>query len=112
MKMDAETRKRCEAEARVIKALAHPTRVFLVEELAAGPRCVCELTALVDADISTVSKHLSILKNAGIVQDDRQGNQVFYSLRVPCILNFFQCVDAVLESVAEERRMVTRIART
>ncbi|HOQ89913.1 MAG TPA: metalloregulator ArsR/SmtB family transcription factor [Candidatus Hydrogenedentes bacterium] len=109
--METVRQKRCEAQARVIKALAHPTRVFLVEELANGPRCVCELTALVGTDISTVSKHLAILKNAGIVQDERRGTQIFYSLRVPCILNFFQCVGAVLEAVAEEHQAVVLNAR-
>jgi len=110
--MDAIARKRCEIQARVIKALAHPTRVFLVQELAGGPRCVCELTALADVDISTVSKHLAILKNAGIVQDERKGTQIFYSLRVPCILNFFQCVGAVLEAVAVEHQAVLHTTRS
>lgn len=110
--MNAVTRKQYEAQAKVFKALAHPTRVFLVDELAGGPRCVCELTALADADISTVSKHLAILKNAGIVQDKRRGTQIFYSLRIPCILNVFQCVGAVLEAVAEEYQAVVRTARS
>ena len=56
------------ARAKVIKAMAHPTRLFVVEELSQhGQRCVCELTAMIGADMSTVSRHLTILKNAGIV---------------------------------------------
>lgn len=85
-----------ESRARIIKAMGHPTRLFMVEELARGERCVCELTDMVGDDISTVSKHLSILRNAGIVSDEKRGNQVFYSLRVPCILKFISCVEAVL----------------
>ena len=81
--------------ARIIKALAHPVRLFFVEELARQERCVCELTEMVGFDISTVSKHLSVLKNAGIVIDDKRGNQVFYRLVTPCILNFFGCIEAV-----------------
>jgi len=91
-------RKLYEARARVIKAMAHPTRLFIVEELSSGERCVCELTEMVGADVSTVSKHLSLLKYAGIVEDDKRGTQVFYSLKVPCVLNFFTCVESVLES--------------
>ena len=91
-----------EARARVMKALAHPTRLFIVDELSRGERCVCELTDGIGADMSTVSKHLSVLKGAGIVSDDRRGVQVFYRLRVPCILNFFGCVEAVLEEVGRE----------
>lgn len=87
-----------EARARVIKAMAHPTRLFMVEELSKGERCVCDLTEMVGADTSTVSRHLSLLKNAGIVDDDKRGTQVFYSLKVPCVLNFFTCVESVLDS--------------
>lgn len=91
-----------EARVQVVKAMAHPTRMFIVDELSrSGERCVCELTEMVGADISTVSKHLSLLKNAGIIAHEKRGNQVYYSLRVPCILDFFRCVESVLESNAE-----------
>ena len=83
-----------------MKALAHPSRLFIVDELSRGERCVCELTEMVGADVSTVSKHLAVLKDAGLVLDDRRGQQVFYRLRVPCILNFFGCVEAVIEEKA------------
>ncbi len=91
-----------EARAKVMKALAHPTRLFIVDELSRGERCVRDLTEKIGADVSTVSKHLSVLKNAGIVRDEKRGVQVFYRLRVPCILNFFGCVEAVLEEVGRE----------
>ena len=102
--MEPQTKALFEARARVIKAMAHPTRLFVVDELSRGERCVCELTEMIGADVSTVSKHLSVLKQAGIVLDERQGQQVFYRLRVPCILGFFGCVEAVLEEVAECKR--------
>ena len=91
-----------EARAKVLKALAHPSRLFIVEELEKTERCVCDLTEQIGADVSTISKHLSVLKQAGIVTDEKRGNQVFYQLRVPCILNFFGCVESVLEAQAAE----------
>jgi DNA-binding transcriptional ArsR family regulator len=100
--------KEFEAKARIVKAMSHPTRLFLVEELSKGERCVCELTQMVGDDISTVSKHLSILKGAGIVSDDKRGAQVFYSLRIPCVLNFFSCVESVLKTNAMERALQAR----
>jgi len=100
--MEKKLRARYNARARIVKALAHPTRLFIVDELAKGERCVCELTAMVGADISTVSKHLSLLKAAGIIVDEKRGTQVFYSLRVGCVLKFFDCVEAVMRSVAKE----------
>lgn len=101
--MDERTQARLEARARVIKAMAHPTRLFIVDELSRGERCVCEITEMVGADISTVSKHLAILKNVGIVQDSRRGSQVWYRLRCPCVTSFFECVESVLKLNAEEQ---------
>ena len=106
--MNARDRARYEARATVIKAMGHPTRLFIVEELSRQERCVCELTEMVGADVSTVSKHLSVLKNAGIVQDEKRGSQVFYSLLVPCVLNFFSCVESVLETRAKEQAQSAR----
>ena len=100
--MDRKTAARFEARARIIKALAHPTRLFIVDQLAQQERCVCELTEMVGADTSTVSKHLSLLKSAGLVQDDKRGTQVFYQLTMPCVLNFLNCVETVHKEVAEE----------
>ncbi len=81
-----------------MKAMAHPSRLFIIDELSRGERCVNELTELVGHDVSTVSKHLSILKKAGIVEDEKRGLQVFYRLKIPCVLNFFHCVESVLQS--------------
>ena len=107
--MDSRTKSVYEARARVVKALAHPTRLFIVDELSRhGERCVCELTEMVGADMSTVSKHLSILKSVGVVDDDKRGNQVYYRLAVPCIVNFFKCIESVLRARDEDRRRVLR----
>ena len=104
MKLTRATRGRYEAKARMMKALAHPTRLFMVEELANGERCVCELRDMVGADISTVSKHLALLKTAGIVTDDKRGLQVFYRLKTPCVLGFFDCVQKVKRAVTPAKR--------
>src|SRR5664279_1588388 len=95
--MRTKTQERLKAQARVLKALAHPTRLLLVEELARKTRCVCELRDAAGLDISTVSKHLSLLRNAGIVEDEKRGLKVFYSLETPCVLNFFTWVASVEE---------------
>jgi ArsR family transcriptional regulator len=101
-------RARLFARARVIKAMAHPTRLFIVDELSRGERCVCELTEMIGADVSTVSKHLAILRETGIVRDEKRGANVYYQLRVPCVMSFFSCVESVLVSTAEEQAKVLR----
>ena len=93
--MRTKTQERLRAQAQVLKALAHPTRLLLVEEMARKSKCVCELTDAAGLDISTVSKHLALLRNAGIVEDEKRGLKVFYSLKTPCVLNFFKCVESV-----------------
>jgi ArsR family transcriptional regulator len=91
-------------QAQVLKALAHPSRLGMVELLADGERCVCDLQRVVGADMSTVSKHLSVLKAAGIVRDEKRGLQVFYSLRFPCVCNFLSCVNELMSTAADEQR--------
>ena len=107
--MNAKDQAKYEARARVIKAMAHPTRLFLVDELSRnGPRCVRDLTGMVGADMSTVSRHLAILKEAGIIDDEKRGAQVYYRLRMKCMLSFFDCVEAVLQRNAKDRMKVLR----
>jgi DNA-binding transcriptional ArsR family regulator len=103
--MNAKTQAKYEARANILKAMAHPTRLFIVDELARnGERCVCELTAMVGADMSTVSRHLAMLKGAGIIADEKRGAQVYYRLRVKCVLDFFECVESVMECNARQQQ--------
>ncbi|WP_460167486.1 ArsR/SmtB family transcription factor [Thermostilla marina] len=102
--IDSQTKRRLEARVKVLKALAHPTRLFIVQELSrCEEKCVCELTEMIGADMSTVSRHLALLKNAKLIEDDKRGAQVFYRLRVRCILNFLDCVDSVLQEDLNEQ---------
>lgn len=108
--MNRETQTLYEARARIIKAMAHPTRLFIVDHLSRGTSCVAELTRLVGADMSTVSKHLTVLKAAGIVEDRKQGAQVYYTLRVPCVMNFFGCVESILQTNADRQQGLVQIS--
>jgi ArsR family transcriptional regulator len=90
-------RERYEARARIAKALAHPSRQLMLDALSDGELCVGELTQLVGADQSTVSKHLAVLRQAGLVQDRKDGSMTLYGLRVQCLDGFWKCLEAVLE---------------
>ncbi len=89
-----------EAKATIIKAMAHPTRLLIIEELSRQEHCVCELTEMIGADTSTVSKHLAILKNAGVVTDEKRSQMVYYSLAMPCTVNFLFCLKTVIQEKA------------
>lgn len=102
--MEPRTQAYYAARARVVKALAHPTRLFVVDELSRhGKRCVYELTDMVGADVSTVSKHLTILKNAGIVCDERHGSQIFYKLTLNCVGNLLRCVETLIQKATQRQ---------
>lgn len=91
----AKTRARSELRAQVVKALAHSSRILIAEALIDGERCVYDLTKIVGSDMSTVSKHLAVMKAAGLVEVDKRGLNVFYRLRCPCLGDFFRCVDTI-----------------
>ena len=91
-------KRKYEELARISKALAHATRLYLIHKLYEKEYCVKDLTEMVGADISTVSKHLSILKNAGIIIDEKRGNCVYYKLQCTCVLSMFNCLTNVIDS--------------
>ena len=103
--MDRKTLAKYEIRARIVKAMAHPARLMIVDELAKnGERCVCELTEMVGTDMSTVSRHLAQLKQAGLIADEKRGKLVYYSLRVKCVLNFFSCIESVIKCNAQDQQ--------
>ncbi len=95
--MTESEKRKIKARAIILKALAHPSRLLIVEKLSEKSYCVCELTAMIGADTSTVSKHLSILRNAGIISDRKQGTSVYYSLEAQCLMKLLDCVESVIE---------------
>ena len=102
------SRQRYEARARIAKALAHPSRLLMLDALADGEMCVCKLTELVGADQSTVSKHLAVLKQAGIVTDRKEGAMTFYSLKIGCLQGFWECVETVLRENLKTQQAAIR----
>ena len=105
--MKEKSRYHYEARAKVAKALAHPSRLLILDALKDQDRCVCKLTDLVGADQSTVSKHLSILKNAGLVEDRKAGSMVYYRNTCKCLDGFFECIESVLkQNIKSQQKML------
>ena len=93
--MKEELLKKYKNRSEVIKALAHPARLFMIDFLSDGEKCVCRFTEELGLDQSTVSKHLAVLKNAGLVTDEKRGLNVFYKLKCCCITDIFTCIESV-----------------
>ena len=88
----------------VLKAIAHPSRLLITEALMEGEQCVQDLREMVGDDLSTVSKHLSILRSAGVLVSQKRGQNVFYALACDCFGDFLQCVDRVCPPPKASRR--------
>ncbi len=85
------------AQAKMFKALGHPSRLLMVDALRDGEKCVCDLQALIGDDMSTVSRHLSVLREAGIVSSEKRGTNIYYSLSLCCLEQFLACTGQILE---------------
>ena len=87
------------ARAEILKAIAHPTRILILEALSQGDRCVNDMRTLVPTSLPTLSRHLDKLKRVGIVTERREGPRVIHHLACPCMLQALECTCGVLQSV-------------
>jgi ArsR family transcriptional regulator len=94
-----------EIRSKIIKSLAHPVRLMIVELLKDGELPFSKINDLFENDKSTVSKHLLVLKEAGIVSSRKSGLDMIYKLEVPCITDFFGCVTAVIENTVKRQQV-------
>ena len=85
-----------EKQAKIFKAIGHPGRLMMVEALLESPKSVSDLTKIVKLEMPTVSRHLSILKEAQVLRAQKTGNTMLYSIALPCLRNFLNCSKAVV----------------
>ena len=82
--------------ARALKALAHADRLAVVRFLSGGERCVCELREIMGSQMPTVSRHLKLMVDAGLLESRREGQKILYRLKTPCVADFVGCLESVL----------------
>ena len=87
-----------QAQAKIFKALGHPSRLLIVDALRQGEKCVCDLQVLVGHDMSTVSKHLAVLREAGVVASAKRGTNIYYRLALCCLDTFLKCTEEAVRS--------------
>lgn len=80
----------------IFKALSNPVRLEIVDLLLNGEMCVCEITERLDCGQSHISKNLAKLREAGLIKDRKEGLNVYYSLRIGCMAEFFGCLNSIL----------------
>jgi len=87
----------------ILKALAHPTRIAIVERLLEGEQTAGEIFSLFSFDISTVSRHLSVLKNAGLISNRREGASLIYNIATPGVASGLASAVNVLREIRTSR---------
>lgn len=100
------TRRRFEARAEVLKAMAHPARLLMLDVLSRQELCVRDLTDLLELDQSTVSKHLALLRTVGLVALRKEGSTSYYRSTCCCLEGFMDCIEKVLEQNLADRQLV------
>jgi ArsR family transcriptional regulator len=88
---------RCMKPAAKFKALGHPVRFWIVQQLLDSEHCVHEFVQLTELDFSTISQHLAALKAADILATEKHGKEVYYRLVCPCTRTFIECVNSRLK---------------
>ncbi|MGD9110460.1 MAG: metalloregulator ArsR/SmtB family transcription factor [Phycisphaerales bacterium] len=95
-------------QAEIVKAIAHPLRIAIIDFLQTGPQCVCDIAKHIHSEQSNVSRHLSVMVSAGILDYQKDGLKVIYNLKTPCILNFFSCVTKCLQQQVKEQQAMLK----
>ena len=106
--MDATSKKLYAMKAEIVQAAGHPIRLAIIDFLEDGEQCVCDIAEHVGAQRSNVSRHLSVMLKAGVVDCRKEGLKMIYSLKTPCILNFLSCVTEVLREQPKSNAAVLR----
>jgi len=97
-----------ERQAEIAKAIAHPLRIAIVDFLKDGEQCVCDIAEYIGSERSNVSRHLSVMVNAGLLEYRKEGLKVIYRLKCACIVDFFSCVSRVLKQQAKDNERLLK----
>ena len=101
-----------EKQAAIAKAIAHPVRVAVLEFVKNGEQCVCDIAEAVGSERSNLSKHLSIMVNAGVLASRKDGLKVMYCIKTPCVLKFMDCLKECLkEHMTEQQIMLESLSQ-
>ncbi len=97
-----------QAKSEILKALAHPIRLAILDVLRDGEQCVCDIASAVSAERSNVSRHLAVMTHAGVLTSRKEGLMVYYKLLTPCIQDFFCCINDVIRQRLRQQQALLK----
>ncbi len=92
-----------ELKAEILKALAQPTRLKILELLRNGERCICEIVPAINGEQSNISRHISLMQKSHLVTTRKDGVRVMVGVRDPEIFNILDRISKVLKSQMKEQ---------
>src|SRR4030043_1287446 len=98
-----------ELKAEVLKALAQPTRLKILELLRNGERCICEIVPAINGEQSNISRHISVMQKSHLITTRKDGVKVMIKVRDPRIFEILDTVGLFLTTQMQEQ---TRLIRT
>jgi DNA-binding transcriptional ArsR family regulator len=99
-----------ERKAEILKAIAQPTRLKILELLKDGERCVCEIYPALDQEQPNISKHLNFMKRAGILDSRKDGLRIIYWIKAPEVLDILRQTGNIIQHEIEEDRRTFKAA--
>jgi DNA-binding transcriptional ArsR family regulator len=96
-------------QAEILKALAHPLRIAILDFLKDGEQCVCDIAKHIGSERSNVSRHLAIMVSCGVLEYRKEGLNVIYSLKARCILDFLECATTCLKQQAKDSEKLLKV---
>jgi DNA-binding transcriptional ArsR family regulator len=106
--IDAKKQLLFQKQAEIVKAIAHPLRIAILDFLKDGEQCVCDIAEYVGSERSNVSRHLAVMVKAGVLECRKEGLNVIYKLKTPCILDFFSCTAECLKQQLKDTEKLLR----
>ena len=106
---DSKKRLLFQRQAQVAQAIGHPLRLAIIDFLKDGPQCVCDIAEYIGSERSNVSRHLSLMVAAGVLEYRKEGLKVIYRLKCPCILDFFSCMSGVLKQQVKDDKEILKV---
>ncbi len=97
-----------ELKAEILKALAQPTRLKILELLRNGEKCICEIVPALNGEQSNISRHISLMQKSRLVTTRKDGVKVMVKVRDPEIFNILDKVSAILKNQMNEQRRLIR----
>jgi len=96
-------------QAEIVKTIAHPLRIAIVDFLKDGEQCVCDIAEYIGAERSNVSRHLAVMVNAGVLEYRKEGLKVIYRLKTPCIVKCFSCISGCLKQQVKDNEKLLKV---